>query len=95
MKITKDEVLHVAGLARIKLDPGEVEKYQKELNSILEYMDMLSGIDTGNIGPMSRSFPITNAFRADEAMKSQDISEALLNAPEHKDGLILVPKVIE
>lgn len=95
MKITREEVLHVANLARLKLDSGEADKYQRDLNSILEYMEMLSAIDTGNIEPMSHPFPITNVFREDEVVQSQEISEALLNAPEHKDGLIMVPKVIE
>ncbi len=95
MKITQDEVLHAARLARLKLGLAEVEKFQNELDSILEYMDMLSKVETGDIEPMSRSFHVTNVFREDEAVRSQDRAEALLNAPCHKDGVVVVPKVIE
>jgi aspartyl-tRNA(Asn)/glutamyl-tRNA(Gln) amidotransferase subunit C len=95
VKITVSQVLHVAGLARLKLDSSEVEKYQRELNSILEYMEMLSEVDTADVAPLHHTFPMTNVFRPDVAKKSQDLSDALKNAPQHEGGYIVVPKVIE
>ena len=95
MKITDSQVLHVAGLARLKLDPSEVERYQRELNSILEYMEMLSEVDTADVTPLHHTFPLTNVFRPDVARESQDISDVLTNAPQHEDGFIVVPRVIE
>lgn len=95
MKITDTQVLHVADLARIRLDSSEVKRYQKELNSILEYMDMLSEVDTEGAKPLQHTLPITNVFRPDQARQSQDLSDVLKNAPRHEDGSIVVPKVIE
>jgi len=95
VNIKDSEVLHVAGLARLKLDPDEVKKFSMELNSILEYMQMLSEVDTTDIAPMHHTFPGKNTFRTDETAASQNISKALQNAPQHKGGHILVPKVIE
>lgn len=95
VKITDLQVLHVADLARIKLDTPEVAKFQRELNSILEYMDMLSEVDTTGIDPLQRTLPISNAFRPDESRNSQDITDVLKNAPQHEDGYIVVPKVLE
>jgi aspartyl-tRNA(Asn)/glutamyl-tRNA(Gln) amidotransferase subunit C len=95
VKITDSQVLHVAGLARLKLDSSEVERFQRELNSILAYMEMLSEVDTADAAPLHHTFPMTNVFRPDAAKESQDISDALGNAPQHEDGFIVVPKVIE
>lgn len=95
VKITDTQVLHVAALARLKLDPEEVGRFQRELNSILEYMDMLAEVDTSGIPPMHHPVPMVNVFRPDVAQPSQSLSDALLNAPEHEDGFVAVPKVIE
>jgi aspartyl-tRNA(Asn)/glutamyl-tRNA(Gln) amidotransferase subunit C len=95
MKITHSQVLHVASLARLELQPDEVKKFASELNSILEYMDMLSGVDTAGIEPLHHPFPMANVFRQDEAKPGQSLTEALTNAPRHEGGYVVVPKVIE
>jgi aspartyl-tRNA(Asn)/glutamyl-tRNA(Gln) amidotransferase subunit C len=95
MKITGPEVLHVARLARLKLDTDELTRFQKDLNAILEYMDMLVEIDTSDITETVHATTIMNMMRADAIGESQDRSAALSNAPRHKDGTIVVPKVIE
>ncbi|MBN2298027.1 MAG: Asp-tRNA(Asn)/Glu-tRNA(Gln) amidotransferase subunit GatC [Deltaproteobacteria bacterium] len=95
MKITEPEVVHVARLARLKLNTGEVEQFQKDLNSILGYMDMLSEIDTTGITPVVHATNIMNVMRPDTIIGSQTLSDALSNAPKHKAGNIVVPKVIE
>jgi aspartyl-tRNA(Asn)/glutamyl-tRNA(Gln) amidotransferase subunit C len=95
MKITGSQVLHVAALARLKLEPAEVERFQRELNSILEYMDMLSEVDTEGVEPLHHPFPLAGAFRPDEERPSQAEDDALMNAPSRENGLVVVPKVIE
>ena len=95
MKITDAEVLHVADLARIRLDEDEVRKFSGELNAILEYMDMLNELDTSGVKPTHHPLPVINAMRDDVERECLPLSDVLLNAPEHKDGLIVVPKVIE
>ena len=95
MKITDSEVLHVARLARLKLDTDELALFQKDLNAILEYMDMLLEIDTTRIIPTVHTATVMNVMRPDSIKRSQERAEALSNAPKHKDGNIVVPKVIE
>lgn len=95
MKITDSQVLHVAGLARLKLDPSETQRYRRELNSILEYMEMLSEVDTADVAPLHHTFPMTNVFRPDVTGEPQDISDVLTNAPQHEEGFIVVPRIIE
>lgn len=95
MKITDSEVAHVARLARLRLDQGEVKQFQRDLNAILEYMDMLAEVDTTGIMPTVHTTNITNAMRPDSMKASQELADALSNAPRHKKGTIVVPKVIE
>jgi aspartyl-tRNA(Asn)/glutamyl-tRNA(Gln) amidotransferase subunit C len=95
MKISDSEVLHVAALARLSLKPDEVERLVGELNTILDYMDLLSEADTSGVEPMHHPFPMENVFRDDVQLPSQSMEKALRNAPVQKDGFVVVPKVIE
>lgn len=95
VKITGAEVLHVSKLARLKIEPHELERFQKELSSILEYMDMLQEVNTEGVKPTFHFHSITNALRNDEVKQSQSRDDALSNAPKVFDGCIVVPRVIE
>ena len=95
MKITESEVLHVARLARLELDEKEVAVFRRDLNAILDYMDMLTQVDTCDIGLSKHSSPVHNVLRQDCIVQSQSLDEALANAPQVKDGAVVVPKVIE
>lgn len=95
MKITEVEVMHVADLARLTLSQEELARFIKELDSILDYMDILSEIDTEDIEPTVHTLSVTNALREDQVLVSQSRDDALTNAPKHMDGTIVVPKVIE
>ncbi len=94
MKITKELILHIAELSHLKLKEDEIEKFQIELNQILEYVDNLNEIDTSSIEPLSHPLPIVNVFREDRVEKSITREEALKNAPEATDEFFKVPKVI-
>lgn len=95
MQITKELVAYVANLSRIKLDDEATEKMQKELGAIVDYMDVLSGLDTEQTEPLSHVFNIDNVFRTDTVKKSFDRAEILKNAPEHTDETVIVPKTVE
>jgi aspartyl-tRNA(Asn)/glutamyl-tRNA(Gln) amidotransferase subunit C len=95
VKITQDLVLHVAKLARLKLEPHELEKFKKELSSILEYMDVLHEVNTDGVNPTFHTNSTANALRGDEVWSSQSKGDALSNAPKVLDGCIVVPRVIE
>lgn len=94
MKITKDEVLYVADLARLDLDEASIEKFAGQIGNILEYVNKLNEVDTEGIRPTSHAISLTNAFRDDEQRQSLDREQALVNAPEKDDGNFVVPKVV-
>jgi len=94
MKITKDEIVYVARLARLSLTPETIDLFTKQLGDILNYMDKLNRLDTSNIPPTSHAISINNAFREDEIKPSLPREEVLANAPEAEDGNFVVPKII-
>ena len=94
MKITKDEVLYVADLARLELDDTAIEKYADQIGTILEYVDQLKAVDTEGVRPTSHAIFLTNAFREDEEQTHLDRDKALANAPEKEEGNFVVPKVV-
>ena len=95
MKITKEEVLHVANLARLDVDKVLIDKFAEQIGTILEYVDTLNRVDTKDVTPTSHAIFLTNAFREDEEKQSIDNDSALSNAPEKEDGNFIVPKVID
>lgn len=94
MKISKEEVVHVARLARLNLDEEAIELYTKQLGDILTYMDTLNRVDTKDVPPTSHAIFMKNAFREDEVEASVPVERALANAPESEEGSFVVPKVI-
>ncbi len=95
MKITKEEVEHVALLARLEFSEKEMERFTTQMNSILEYMEKLAELDTAQVEPTFHAVAQNNVFRADQAKPSipQDLS--LSNAPDGDRGFFRVPKIIE
>ena len=94
MRITKQELAHVAELARLNLNEESVELFTKQLGDILAYMEKLNHLDTEGISPTSHAISITNAFREDRVKPSASADVAVSNAPESENGAFTVPKVI-
>jgi aspartyl-tRNA(Asn)/glutamyl-tRNA(Gln) amidotransferase subunit C len=94
MKITKQEILHVANLARLEIDAASIGKFAEQIGNILEYVDQLRQVDTSGIQPTSHTLALTNAFREDAETKHLERATSLSNAPEQEDGNFLVPKII-
>lgn len=94
MRVTRELVLHIAELAHLKLKEEEIEKFQKELNQILEYVDKLNELDTSEVEPLSHPLPVVNVTREDKLQPSTAREEALKNAPDSTDEFFKVPKVI-
>ncbi len=94
-KITRGQVEHVAALARLSLAGSEVEGYQKDLNAILAYVEMLEELDTGDIAPMQHVLDIKNVWRKDAAGNSGMAAEIVSGGPEQKDGYFKVPKILQ
>jgi aspartyl-tRNA(Asn)/glutamyl-tRNA(Gln) amidotransferase subunit C len=89
--IDRDQVLHVARLARLELSDGEVEQMASELSGILEHVDRISELDLEGVEPTSHVVELENVLRADEPTPSLERDAALLNAPDPVDGAFRVP----
>ncbi len=94
MPISRKEVEHVAGLARLTLTPAQVETYAAHMSEILKYMEKLDEVDTTGLEPTYHAVETKNVFREDEVIRRITREEALANAPEADTETILVPKVI-
>ncbi len=94
MALTREEVLHVAELARLSLGPEEIELFTRQLNDILAYVEKLQELDTAGVTPLAHVIPVCNAFREDEVREGLPLEEALANAPAREEGSFLVPRVI-
>lgn len=91
--ITKDDVKHVAKLARLELTEEETEKYSEQLGNILKYVEQMNEVDTTGIEPMPHAVPVTNVMREDEVKYEQTKEELMKNAPYEEDGFFRVPKI--
>ena len=95
MKVTREVIEHVAGLARLNLTEQEKERLTAEMAEVISYVDKLNELDTADVKPMEHVIPIRNVLREDKAAKSLDRDKILANAPSHEDGCFKVPKVVE
>ncbi len=94
-RITIEEVKHVANLARLAITEEEAAKFQKQLDAIISFAEELNEIDTEGIEPTSHVLDMKNVLREDKATKGLPVEEVLRNAPEHQEGQIKVPSIIE
>lgn len=95
MKITQEEVRHIAMLSRLNLSGDEAETMRGQIDSILNYVDKLNQLSTKDVIPTSHVLPLQNVLREDAARESLPREKALANAPDKADGCYRVPKIIE
>jgi aspartyl-tRNA(Asn)/glutamyl-tRNA(Gln) amidotransferase subunit C len=95
MKLTAEEVRHVALLARLGVTEAELEKFSHQLSHILENFEILQEVDTTDIEPTAHSIPIHTVLREDQARPSLSPEEVLANAPYEEDGHFRVKAVLE
>ncbi len=94
-KLSKDDVLKLARLARLQLSDEDVEKFQTEISSILGYVEQLQKLNLGGLEPTSQVTGLTNVMRADtEINYGVSTKELLKNAPATKDGHIKVKRIL-
>jgi aspartyl-tRNA(Asn)/glutamyl-tRNA(Gln) amidotransferase subunit C len=93
--ITREDVEHVAELARLELTAAEKEQFIAQLNSILTYVEKLSELNTDGVEPTSHVLPLSNVFREDEVRPSLDRDRVLQNAPQESHFFFKVPRIIE
>jgi aspartyl-tRNA(Asn)/glutamyl-tRNA(Gln) amidotransferase subunit C len=89
------EIEHVAMLARLKLTEKEKKLFSDQVGSIIDYINKLNELDTGNVQPTAHVLPIKNVFRQDALKESLPRDSALKNAPERNKSYYRVPKIIE
>ncbi len=95
MPLSRDEVRHVAMLARLGLEPGDEAYYAEQLSGILEHIDRLQQLDTEHIPPTAQVVEIASRLREDEPRPSLSQEEALANAPAAVNGMFRVPSIQE
>ena len=91
MAISRDEVLHVAGLARLELTDEEVERFREQLNAILDAVGKVAELDLSDVEPTAHPLDLVNAWADDELRPSLSVEEALANAPDRDGNLFRVP----
>ena len=91
MAISKDDVLHVAALARLDLTDAEVTRLEEQLNAILEAVSKVSELELADVPPTSHPLDVVNVFGADESRPSLPLDDVFANAPAHEDDLFRVP----
>src|SRR5262245_433043 len=94
-RLTRDDVLKVARLARLKLTDAEISDYVEKLGSVLAYVESLNEVDTEDIEPMVHAVELSNVFRRDEVQPSLPREAALSNAPKSDGQFFLVPQLLD
>ncbi|MBN1213372.1 MAG: Asp-tRNA(Asn)/Glu-tRNA(Gln) amidotransferase subunit GatC [candidate division Zixibacteria bacterium] len=95
MQISKEQIKHIAELARLKLTPREIEKYSSELTVILDYIDQLKVVDTQGVDIEPHQTGGSPVLRIDTAADSLPRGQVLSNAPERDNEYFRVPRVLD
>lgn len=95
MPISKQDVEHVAQLARLGLSEAEKELFTQQLSAILEFADSLKKWDTEDLPPTSHVIPVKNIMREDVIIPCENVENILANAPDEEKHMFRVPKIIE
>ena len=95
MKLTHEDVLHIALLARLGLTEAELGKFSEQLSNILENFEVLQQVDTSNVPPTAQSIPLQNVMRSDEVAPSLSPGQVLANAPQKEESFFKVRAVLE
>jgi aspartyl-tRNA(Asn)/glutamyl-tRNA(Gln) amidotransferase subunit C len=92
--ISRDDVLHVAKLARLDLTEAELELFTPQLSAVLEHAADVEALDVADVPPTAHPYPLRNVFRADERRPGVDRDEVLAAAPDVEDGRFKVPAIL-
>jgi aspartyl-tRNA(Asn)/glutamyl-tRNA(Gln) amidotransferase subunit C len=95
MTLTRQQVEHVANLAKLALTEKEIDLYRKQLSDILKYAAVLESLETDLIPPTASVLPLRNVVREDEAEAGLQQADALANAPSANEGYFQVKSILE
>lgn len=94
MSLTREDVQHVAALARLGMDDDEITSMQEKLSTILGHIEVLNELDTDSISPTAQVVDLRNVARADEVTESLPQETAMKMAPSHRGGFFAVAAVM-
>ncbi|MFE7064668.1 Asp-tRNA(Asn)/Glu-tRNA(Gln) amidotransferase subunit GatC [Sutcliffiella sp. NPDC057660] len=94
-RISEDQVKHVAHLARLAISEEEAVMFTSQLDAIISFAEQLNELDTDHVAPTTHVLPMKNVMREDVAKEGLPVDEVLKNAPDHKNGQIRVPTILE
>ena len=95
MKVSKEELLHIANLAQLTLEDSEIEEYMLHLQDILNFAEKVNNAPTDGLGETIGANDKYNVFRKDEIVEFGDRDALLQNAPAQERGMFKIPKVIQ
>jgi len=95
MKLSREEVQHIARLARLGMTETELERFREQLSNILENFEILQQVDTSDIPPTAQAIPLQNVVRDDKVAPSLPPDDVLANAPKREGELFRVKAVLE
>jgi aspartyl-tRNA(Asn)/glutamyl-tRNA(Gln) amidotransferase subunit C len=95
MKLSREEVLHIARLARLGLTDEDVDRLREQLSNILENFEALKQVDTTDVPPTAQSIPLQNVTKDDKVKPSLPQEQILANAPRKEGGYFRVKAVLE
>lgn len=95
MKLSREEVEHIAVLARIGFKEAELEKFREQLSNILENFEILQQVDTSDVTPTAYTIALENVLREDDVIPSLSDGEVLANAPDTEEGYFRIRAVLE
>lgn len=95
MKLSREEVMHIAALARLGMTGPEIEKAREQLSNILENFEVLKEVDTVNVPPTAQSLKLVNVLRDDVPQPSLPPEDILANAPDREGELFKLRPVLE
>jgi aspartyl-tRNA(Asn)/glutamyl-tRNA(Gln) amidotransferase subunit C len=95
MKLSREEVLHIARLARINLSEEEISRFSEQLSKLLEHFEVLQQVDTGDVPPTAQSIALQSVMREDRILPSLPPEGVLANAPHREEDFFRVRAVLE
>ena len=95
MKLSREEVIHIATLARVGVSEKDIENFREQLSNILESFQALQQVDTSNVPPTAQAIALQNVIREDEVVESMSQDDVLANAPHREENFFKIKAVLE
>lgn len=95
MPLSRDQVEHVAHLARVGVTEEDIERFSHQLSDVLDYFERLDRVDIEGVPPTSHTLPLHNVMREDETEPSYSVEDVLANAPNQEERRFRVRAILE